>query len=92
VDGTTGMTLDGETLYRGTATGALTERLVVTERVALPIGGGVPLEEAALLGCAALTGVGAALFAARTQPGDVVLVIGAGDVDRAPDLLRERLS
>ena len=28
----------------------------------------------------------------RLQPGDVVLVIGAGDVDRAPALLRERLA
>ena len=80
VDGTTGLTLDGETLYRGTATGALTERIVVTERVALPTGGGIPLEEAALLGCAALTGVGAVLFAARTQPDEVVLVIGSGGV------------
>ena len=33
------MTLDGETLYRGTATGALSERLVVSEQVALPLGG-----------------------------------------------------
>jgi UDP-N-acetylmuramate--alanine ligase len=28
----------------------------------------------------------------RVRPGDVVLVIGAGDVDRAPALLRERLA
>jgi len=80
VDGTTGMSLDGETLYRGTATGAQTERLVVTERAALPTGGGIPLEEAALLGCAALTGVGAVLFAARAEPGGVALVVGAGGV------------
>ena len=58
VDGRTGMSLDGETVYRGTATGALAERVVVAERVALPLGEDVPLEEAALLGCAALTGVG----------------------------------
>jgi S-(hydroxymethyl)glutathione dehydrogenase/alcohol dehydrogenase len=80
VDGTTGMSLDGETLYRGTATGALSERLVVAERAALPTGGGVPLEEAALLGCAALTGVGAVLFAARVEPGGAALVVGAGGV------------
>jgi S-(hydroxymethyl)glutathione dehydrogenase/alcohol dehydrogenase len=80
VDGTTGMTIDGETLYRGTATGALQERLVVTERVALPLRDTVPLEEAALLGCAALTGVGAVLFAAKTQPGESVLIVGAGGV------------
>jgi len=44
VDGTTGMTIDGETLYRGTATGCLQERMTVTERCALPIGGGVSLD------------------------------------------------
>jgi Zn-dependent alcohol dehydrogenase len=80
VDGTTGMTIDGETLYRGTATGCLQERITVTERCAMPIGGGVSLEEAALLGCAAMTGVGAVYSAARTEPGDVVLIIGAGGV------------
>jgi len=80
VDGTTGMSLDGETVYRGTATGALSELVVVDERVALPIGGGIPLEHAALLGCAALTGVGAVLFAGRVEPGASVLVVGAGGV------------
>jgi S-(hydroxymethyl)glutathione dehydrogenase / alcohol dehydrogenase len=80
VDGSTGMSLNGETVYRGTATGALAERLVVAERVALPLGDDVPLEEAALLGCAALTGVGAALFAAHVEPGASVVVIGAGGV------------
>jgi UDP-N-acetylmuramate--alanine ligase len=34
---------------------------------------------------------GVAYLVARAEPGDVVLAIGAGDVDRAPALLRERL-
>jgi S-(hydroxymethyl)glutathione dehydrogenase/alcohol dehydrogenase len=80
VDGTTGISLGGETVYRGTATGALSELVVVDERVALPTGGGVPLEQAALLGCAALTGVGAVLFAGRVEPHASVLVVGAGGV------------
>ena len=80
LDGTTGISLDGETVYRGTATGALSERLVVGSQVALPLGDDVPLEQAALLGCAALTGVGAVVFAARMEPGGVVLVVGAGGV------------
>ena len=80
VDGTTGLSLDGEVVYRGTATGALAELVVVDERVALPTGGGIPLEHAALLGCAALTGVGAVLFAARLGAGASALVIGAGGV------------
>lgn len=80
LDGTTGMTAGGETVYRGTATGALSELLTVDAAVAMPIGGDVPLEQAALLGCAALTGVGAVLFQARPEPGSTVLVIGAGGV------------
>jgi S-(hydroxymethyl)glutathione dehydrogenase / alcohol dehydrogenase len=80
VGGRTGMSLDGETVYRGTATGALAERVVVAERVALPLGEDVSLDEAALLGCAALTGIGAVLFAARVQPGSSVVVLGAGGV------------
>ncbi len=80
VDGTTGMSVGGQTLFRGTATGAMTERLVVDERVALPTGGDIPLREAALLGCAALTGVGAVLFAARARAGGAALVVGAGGV------------
>ncbi len=80
LDGRTGLSLDGETVYRGTATGALAERVVVSESVALPIGEGLALDEAALLGCAALTGVGAALFAAAVEEGSSVLVVGAGGV------------
>ncbi|MDQ3874202.1 MAG: alcohol dehydrogenase catalytic domain-containing protein [Actinomycetota bacterium] len=79
-DGTTGMSLDGETVYRGTATGAFAERLTVRADVALPTGGGIPLDAAALLGCAALTGVGAVLFQARVQEGASVFVVGAGGV------------
>jgi UDP-N-acetylmuramate--alanine ligase len=35
---------------------------------------------------------GAAYLASRAEDGDVLLTIGAGDVDRAPALLRERLA
>jgi S-(hydroxymethyl)glutathione dehydrogenase / alcohol dehydrogenase len=79
-DGTTGLSLEGETVYRGTATGALAERLVVGAGQALPLGPDIALEEAALLGCAALTGVGAVLHAARLAPDASAVVIGAGGV------------
>jgi Zn-dependent alcohol dehydrogenase len=80
VDGTTGMTWCGEPVYRGTATGCLAEHVVVSSRVALPTGGAVSLREAALLGCAALTGVGAVAFAAGVREGSSALVVGAGAV------------
>jgi UDP-N-acetylmuramate--alanine ligase len=35
---------------------------------------------------------GAAYLARHAQPGDVVMIVGAGDVDRAPALLRRRLA
>lgn len=79
VDGTTGLTLGGETVYRMTATGCLAERITIRANAALPFAG-IPMEQAALLGCAALTGVGAVLFRARPEPGAVVLVLGAGGV------------
>ena len=80
LDGRTGLSLDGETIYRGTATGALAERVVVAASSAMPLSDDVPLDHAALLGCAALTGVGAVLNAARPEPGFTALVIGAGGV------------
>ena len=55
--------------FRGTATGALAERVVVDAAAAMPLGDAVSMEQAALLGCAALTGVGAVLNAAPARPG-----------------------
>jgi S-(hydroxymethyl)glutathione dehydrogenase / alcohol dehydrogenase len=80
LDGRTGLSLAGAIVYRGTATGALAERVVVDAKAALPLGDDVPLDQAALLGCAALTGVGAVLNAVRPEPGFSALVLGAGGV------------
>jgi S-(hydroxymethyl)glutathione dehydrogenase/alcohol dehydrogenase len=63
-----------------TAIGALAELVVVPATAALPLPADVPLEQAALVGCAALTGVGAVLQRARVEPGASVLVVGAGGV------------
>ena len=79
-DGTTRMRLGDETVYRMTAIGALAERIVVPAKAALPLPADLPLEHAALIGCAALTGVGAVLNRARVESGASVLVVGAGGV------------
>ena len=47
---------------------------------AIPIPADVPLWQAALLGCAVVTGVGAVAHAAGVRPGDRVCVIGCGGV------------
>jgi S-(hydroxymethyl)glutathione dehydrogenase/alcohol dehydrogenase len=63
-----------------TTVGAFADHVLVPERAAIRIPDGVPLEHAALLGCAALTGVGAVENAARVEPGASAVVIGAGAV------------
>ena len=80
VDGTTGLSQNGSTVYRMTTVGAFADHVLVPERAAIKIPDGVPLEHAALLGCAALTGVGAVQNAARVEPGCSAVVIGAGAV------------
>jgi Zn-dependent alcohol dehydrogenase len=79
-DGTTRMSADGQTVYRMTAIGSLAERIVVPAKAALPLPDDVALDHAALIGCAALTGVGAVLHRARVEEGASVLVVGAGGV------------
>ena len=79
-DGTTGLSVGGETVYRMTSIGSWAERMTLPAKAVLPIPGDLPLEEAALIGCAALTGVGAVLNRARVEPGSRVLVVGAGGI------------
>jgi S-(hydroxymethyl)glutathione dehydrogenase / alcohol dehydrogenase len=56
------------------------ERCVVPAAAAVPIGADLPLWQAALVGCAVVTGVGAVRNAARVAPGQSVCVIGCGGV------------
>jgi S-(hydroxymethyl)glutathione dehydrogenase/alcohol dehydrogenase len=79
-DGTTRVAADGAPVYRMTAIGALVDRQVLPEKAVLPLPDDVSLEQAALIGCAALTGVGAVLNRAQVEPGSSVLVVGAGGV------------
>lgn len=78
--GTPYATVDGEPVYPGLSTGGFAEQTVVSERAVLPVPDDVPLEQAALVGCAVMTGVGAVLKTARVRAGQSVLVVGLGGV------------
>jgi len=79
--GTPGGTLADGTAYQAClGLGAIAEEVVCPADAVVPLPDGVPLAEAALLGCAVLTGIGAATNAAHVQPGESVLVIGLGGV------------
>ncbi|WP_340562761.1 zinc-binding dehydrogenase [Streptomyces sp. GSL17-111] len=73
----------GGDLYPGLSTAAFAEETVVAERAVLPLPAGVPLTDAALLGCAVLTGYGAVHHSARVAPGESVAVFGVGGVGLA---------
>ncbi|MAG34067.1 MAG: Zn-dependent alcohol dehydrogenase [Deltaproteobacteria bacterium] len=56
------------------------ERIVVKANQAIRIPEEIPLSSAALIGCGVLTGTGAVFHRAKVQPGDSVVVIGAGGI------------
>ena len=73
-------TFEGNPVYPGLSTAGFAEETVVSERAVLPVPDGVPLEQAALVGCAVMTGVGAVLNTAKVRAGQSVLVVGLGGV------------
>jgi S-(hydroxymethyl)glutathione dehydrogenase/alcohol dehydrogenase len=73
-------TADGTELRPGLNVAAFAEETVVPAGCVLPAPDGVPLADAALLGCAVLTGYGAVHHAARVRPGETVAVFGVGGV------------
>jgi S-(hydroxymethyl)glutathione dehydrogenase/alcohol dehydrogenase len=56
------------------------ERSTVHESQAVPIRPDMPLDRAALIGCAVMTGVGAVLNTAKIEPGSTMAVFAAGGV------------
>jgi S-(hydroxymethyl)glutathione dehydrogenase/alcohol dehydrogenase len=79
-DGTTRLSRSGETVFRGLGLAAWAEQVVVPEQGAIRIDPDVPLDVACVIGCAVQTGVGAAINTVSIQPGDSVLVLGAGGI------------
>lgn len=76
-------TADGTELHPGLNVAAFAEETVVAENCLIPLPAGIPLTEAALLGCAVLTGYGAIHHSAQVRPGETVAVFGAGGVGLA---------
>jgi S-(hydroxymethyl)glutathione dehydrogenase/alcohol dehydrogenase len=73
-------TRDGTAVTAMGGVGGLAERVLMDERGVIAIPGDVPVELAAILGCAVVTGLGAVFHVAHVEPGDTVAVIGCGGV------------
>ncbi len=74
---------DGEVVHHHLGVSGFAQFAVVARESAVVIPDDIPLETAALFGCAVLTGTGAVLNTAHTQPGQSVGVFGLGGVGLA---------
>ncbi len=71
---------DGNSIAHHTGVSCFAEYSVADRGSVVVIDKDLPLHEAALFGCAVMTGVGAVINTARILPGDTVAVIGLGGV------------
>jgi S-(hydroxymethyl)glutathione dehydrogenase/alcohol dehydrogenase len=79
-DGTTRFSSGGQPVHYYSLVSSHAERTIVPEQAAVPLRKDFPLDRAALLGCAVMTGYGGAVHAGRIRPEDSVVVIGCGAV------------
>jgi S-(hydroxymethyl)glutathione dehydrogenase/alcohol dehydrogenase len=79
-DGTTRLSRAGEPIRHFMGTSTFAEYTVMPEIALAKIDPEAPLEHAALFACGLSTGLGAAMFTARVEPGTTCVVFGAGMV------------
>ena len=72
--------LEGTILNHHTGISCMSEYTVVDRGSVVVIDKSINIEDAALFGCAVMTGVGAVINTARIRPGDSVAIIGLGGV------------
>jgi S-(hydroxymethyl)glutathione dehydrogenase/alcohol dehydrogenase len=59
------------------------EQMLIHEHACVAIRRDMPLDRAALIGCAVTTGIGSIIHSARVQPGETVAILGCGGVGLA---------
>ncbi|HEY2773537.1 MAG TPA: Zn-dependent alcohol dehydrogenase [Candidatus Binatia bacterium] len=74
------MTSAGTPVASFLGVGGFAEHILLADNAVIRIDKSMPFDRAALLGCAVITGYGAARYAADVQPGDDVAVFGCGGV------------
>src|SRR5918998_4028221 len=79
-DGTTRLSLDGEPIRHFMGTSTFAEYTVMPQIALAKVHPEAALEAACLFACGLSTGLGAAMFTARVQPGSTCVVFGAGMV------------
>ena len=78
LDGSTRLTINGEEVYHYSFVCSHAQYCVVPESGAVAIPKEMPFEQACILGCGVLTGVGAVIRRAKVRVGSSVAVLGCG--------------
>jgi S-(hydroxymethyl)glutathione dehydrogenase / alcohol dehydrogenase len=79
-DGTTRLSRDGEPIRHFMGTSTFAEYTVMPEIALAKVSPEAPLDRACLFACGLSTGLGAAMFTAKVEPGSTCAVFGAGMV------------
>ncbi len=77
-DGTTRLNRDGERIRHFMGTSTFAEATVMPEIALAKVNPDAPLDVVCSLACGATTGIGAALYVAKVEPGSTCAVFGAG--------------
>lgn len=80
LSGATRITVDGKPVFHHVGVSAFAEHTVASEQSLVAIDKSLPFAEAALFGCAVVTGAGAVINTAKVPPGARVAVVGLGGV------------
>src|ERR1700722_9790545 len=80
VSGARRLSLNDEPLHHYSGLSVFAQYAVVSQSALIKIPRDVPLEDAAIFGCAVVTGVGAVLNTAQVPPGAQMAVVGLGGV------------
>jgi alcohol dehydrogenase len=91
LSGATRLKRGGQSVYHHVGVSAFAQHAVVSRQSAVKIDRSLPYEEAALFGCAVITGAGAVINTANVPAGTSVAVVGLGGVGLV-SMLAARLS
>ena len=80
LDGTTRFRINGESVCQFSTLSTFAEACIAPQQACIPIQRDIPLDIAALVGCAVTTGVGAVLNTAQVKSGESIAVYGCGGV------------
>lgn len=83
VDDAPRISQDGETVNQMLNLSAFAEQMLIHENACVTIDPEMPLDRAALIGCAVTTGAGTIFNACNVTPGETVAVVGCGGVGLA---------